>query len=262
MEKLLEELDYRETPMGELVLQRRRFLALGGTVAYEVRLGDAYLMSSLFHESEVQLATLGLGALGGGAGSGRSGVGVGSGGSSTAGLEVVVGGLGLGYTAAAVLDHPGVSQLTVVEYLEPVIDWHRQGLVPNGERLTGDARCTYLKGDFFELARTDGFDPEQPGRRFDAVLLDIDHTPTDVLSPAHADLYTPEGLRRLERFLKPGGVFALWSNDAPEDGFLEVLREVFGEAEGHRIEFPNPLQETAAVNGVYLARSARTPQKA
>ena len=245
MEKLLEELDYRETPMGELVLQRRRFLALGGTVAYEVRLGDAYLMSSLFHESEVQLATLGLGALGGEEPAGASG---------GAGLEVVVGGLGLGYTAAAVLDHPGVSQLTVVEYLEPVIDWHRQGLVPNGERLTGDARCTYLKGDFFELARTDGFDPARPGRRFDAVLLDIDHTPTDVLSPAHADLYTPEGLRRLERFLKPGGVFALWSNDAPEAGFLEVLREVFGEAEGHRIEFPNPLQGTAAVNGVYLAR--------
>lgn len=236
MERLFEELDYRPTPMGALILQRRKILALGGKVAYEVRLGDAYLMSSLFYESEVQLATLALGAL-----EGRE-------------LDVVVGGLGLGYTAAAALDHPGVARVAVVETLEPVIDWHRRGLVPNGERLTADPRCVYVHGDFFEMARTDGFDPEQPGRRFDAVLLDVDHTPSDVLDPSHADLYTAEGLRRLQRFLKPGGVFSLWSNDAPEEAFLEVLRGVFAEAEGHVIEFPNPLQGGTAVNGIYLAR--------
>ena len=82
----IEELDYRKTRMGDLVLQRRHILSLGGRDVYEVKLGDEYLMSSLFHESEVMLARLGLGAL-----EGRA-------------WDVVVGGLGLGYTAAAALD--------------------------------------------------------------------------------------------------------------------------------------------------------------
>jgi hypothetical protein len=96
-----------------------------------------------------------------------------------------------------------VARLTVVEALEPVIDWHRRGLVPNGRKLTDDPRCAYLNADFFALARGAGFDPEQPGRRWDAVLLDIDHTPSQLLNPAHADFYSEAGLRRLQAFLKP-----------------------------------------------------------
>ncbi len=103
------------------------------------------------------------------------------------------------------LDFPQVARLVVVEALEPVIDWHRRGLVPNGRRLTDDPRCAYLNADFFALARGDGFDPDQPGRRWDAVLLDVDHTPSQLLNPAHADFYSEAGLRRLKSFLKPGG---------------------------------------------------------
>ncbi len=83
-----EELDYRETPIGELSLRRRTQLPLGVEV-FEVKLGDEFLMSSLFTEGEIALADLGLADLGGGP------------------LDVVVGGLGLGYSARAVLDHPG-----------------------------------------------------------------------------------------------------------------------------------------------------------
>jgi hypothetical protein len=82
-----EELDYRETPIGELSLRRRTQGPLGVEV-FEVKLGDEFLMSSLFTEGEIALADLGLADLGGGP------------------LDVVVGGLGLGYTARAVLDHP------------------------------------------------------------------------------------------------------------------------------------------------------------
>ena len=44
MEKLFEELDFRTTPIGELILQRRKYLQLDGEVVYEVKLGDAFLM--------------------------------------------------------------------------------------------------------------------------------------------------------------------------------------------------------------------------
>ena len=237
MKPLFEELDYRQTPMGELILQRRRVLALDGAEAVEVKLNGEYLMSSLFTVAEVELSRLGLGKLAG------------------QDWEVVVGGLGLGYTAAAALAFPQVARLVVVEALEPVIDWHRRALVPNGRALTGDPRCAYLHADFFALARGEGFDPAQPGRRWDAVLLDIDHTPGQLLNPSHADFYAEAGLRRMKGFLKPGGVFALWSNDDPDAAFLETLRRAFGNAEGHVAAFENPLTQAKASNGVYVARA-------
>jgi len=55
-----EELDYRRTPLGDLILRRRRVLSLEGREVFEVKLGDEFLMSSLFNEGEIALARLGL----------------------------------------------------------------------------------------------------------------------------------------------------------------------------------------------------------
>lgn len=236
MNPSFEELDYRKTGMGDLVLQRRRMISLEGREIYEVKLGDDYLMSSLFHDAEVALADIGLGGLDG------------------TGWDVVVGGLGLGYTAAAVLKFRQVKRLIVVEALAPVIDWHREGLVPNGSLLTADPRCIYRHADFFAMTRGAGFDPEAGETRFDAILLDIDHTPESWLHASHGDFYSADGMDRLKSFLKPHGIFALWSNDPPEDDFIKRLAAVFGRAEGHRVDFDNPLQHTVATNGVYVAR--------
>ena len=230
-----EELDYQHTALGELTLRRRLALEVDGREVFEVKLNDEYLMSSMFHDSEVALADLGLAAL------------------TDNRLDIVVGGLGLGYTAAAALKHDRVARMIVVEALSPVIDWHQRGLVPNGPQLSGDARCRFHNADFFELARGEGFDPDNPGHRFDAILLDIDHTPHALLNPSHADLYSEDGLLRLKTFLRPGGVFALWSNDPPERGFLSMLSQVFAKVNGHVVEFENPLQGKTASNGVYLA---------
>ncbi len=233
-----EELDWRETPMGEISLRRRRDPASGSDV-YEVKLGDEFLMSSMFTAGEVALAELGLAGL------------------PDAGQDVVVGGLGLGYTADAVLDDDRVRSLVVVDALGEVIEWHRQGLVPLGGRLTSDARCRLVHGDFFAMAAEPrGFDPETPERRFHAILLDVDHSPEHVLHPSHAALYRPEGLRALADRLHPGGVFALWSNDPPSEEFGAVLRGVFPEAEAHVVSFDNPLQGAgaSATNTVYVAR--------
>ncbi len=235
-----EELDFVATPMGELVLQRRRVAALNEADVYEVKLHDDYLMSSLFFEAEVALADLALQQL------------------NRARCDVVVGGLGLGFTAAAALRHDCVQQLVIVEALAPVIDWHRRALVPNGATLTGDPRCHYQHGDFFAMAAANGFDPDIPNRRFDAILLDVDHTPDQHLAPHHAAFYTEEGLQQCLRFLLPGGVLAIWSNEPPEWRFLEMLKGVFGSAEGHTITFPNPIQDRQATNGIYIAQDNTT----
>ena len=238
MEKLFEELDYRETPIGELILQRRRYLQLDNQVVYEVKLGDSFLMSSLFHVVEEALATLGLDALAEGTEA-----------------DVVCGGLGLGYTALAALEHPSLRSIIVVEALDAVIDWHQQGLVPLGPELTADARCRFAHGDFFKLAADAdcGFDPAEAGRKFHAVLLDIDHSPRNLLSPDNAAFYQPEGLAKLAAQLHPGGVFALWSDDPPDDAFLTALRAVFATVEAHVVDFANPLLEKSSASTVYVA---------
>lgn len=242
MKPTFQELDYRPTPLGELTLRRRTILSLDGLEVYEIKLGDAFLMTSLFHEVEVALSRLGLAALDGTPGT----------------ADVVVGGLGLGYTAVAALDHPALRSLVVVETLEAVIDWHREGVVPLGARLAGDPRCRFVHADFFALAADPalGFEPADPGRRFHAVLLDIDHSPRNLLSEQHAAFYSPEGLRLLAGHLHPGGVFGLWSDDPPDEGFLADLRGVFPQVDSQVVTFYNPLQERESASTVYVAKLA------
>src|SRR5215204_5048487 len=160
----IQELGFQKTPLGDLTLRRRTETLLQNREVYEVKLGDEYLMSSLFTESEIQLATLGLEPLDGE-------------------LDVVIGGLGLGYTAAEALKNKMVSRLLVIDLFQVVIDWHEAGLVPMSNALTDDPRCELRQGDFFELARA-GFDSFTPERTFDAILLDIDHSPKHFLGQA------------------------------------------------------------------------------
>ncbi len=235
MSLAFEELDYAPTPMGDLSLRRRRDLRTGEDI-FEVKLGDAFLMSSKFSTSEIALAELGLEACSGD------------------GLNIVVGELGLGYTARRVLDEPRVAELLVIETMAPVIRWHEAGLVPLGPGLTEDRRCRFVEGDFFALAAGDaGFDPACDGRRLDAILLDIDHTPDFHLDPAHAGFYTLPGLTKLRAHLRPGGLFGLWSNEPPDTGFTDRLAAVFASAEAIPVTFWNPLQDREVTQTVYLA---------
>jgi spermidine synthase len=173
-------------------------------------------------------------------------------------LRVVVGGLGLGYTAQAVLSDPRVGDLIVVEAVAEVIAWHQRGLVPCGAQLTEDPRCRMVHGDFFALANSiDGFDPHAPGRRVHAVLADIDHAPRHWLHPSHGAFYTAAGLAQMATHLLPDGVFALWSNDPPDAQFTGLLRKVFTSADAHVVSFPNPLQDRDAANTIYVASVPR-----
>ncbi|GAA2261787.1 hypothetical protein GCM10009853_013600 [Glycomyces scopariae] len=221
--------------MGEISL-RRRYDEEARSEVYEVKLGEEYLMSSLFPVAEIELARLGLARTPG------------------TGLDVVVGGLGLGYTAQAALEDTRLKTLTVVEYSEAVIDWHREELVPDTEGLAADPRVHLLRSDFFAAAMGDAsFHPDEPGRRYDAVLLDIDHTPRHVLHEPHTAFYTVEGLRGVAAKLHEGGCFAMWSDDPADDDFMTALAEVFDDVENREIWFDNPYTGGQSSNSVYLA---------
>lgn len=237
MSDKFEELDYQQTHLGALTLRRRREPIAGGQEVFEVKLDDAFLMSSLFTTGEIALADLALGRL------------------ETKGIDVVVAGLGLGFTADAVLKHDAVDSLIVIEALEAVIAWHRVGLVPLGHELSSDARCRLIQGDFFAMAHpaSDGFDPLEAERQFDAVLVDIDHSPSHVLDDRNKAFYTRAGLRGLERRLRPGGVFAMWSNDPPDVDFEHVLSDVFSTSGTEVISFQNPYSNALSSCSIYIA---------
>jgi spermidine synthase len=230
MSTRFEELDFQPTAMGDLTLRRRVEPTLGVDV-FEVKLGEEFLMSSLFTVAEEELAHLGLAAAEG------------------MDLDVLVGGLGMGYTAVAALADSRVRSVTVIDTLPAVIDWHRRGLLPVSARLTDDPRTALVLDDFFGLMR------REPGAsvRYDAILLDVDHSPRHQLDPSHADLYTVDGLRALTRHLTPDGVFALWSDDPPDEEFVARASAVFAMVTAHVVDFDNPLTAGISSNTVYVA---------
>ncbi|MGI8946603.1 MAG: spermidine synthase [Ornithinimicrobium sp.] len=230
-----EELSFAPTRMGEISLRRRREPITGQQV-YEVRLGEEYLMSSMFTVAEEAMADLALdwGQL--------------------ADPRVLVGGLGLGYTAVAALRHADVAAVDVVETLQPVIDWHEQELLPRSAELVRDPRTRLLAGDFFAMVA--GETPIEGVRSaYEVVLLDIDHAPDFVLDHSHQGFYSPAGLTDLCRLLSAEGVFALWSDRPPDQSFLDSLGAVFAQTRAEVVSFANPLTGGTSRSTVYLARA-------
>lgn len=234
MSRAFEEIDHQCTPLGDISLRRRLEPVLQVDV-WEVKLGDEFLMSSLFTASEEAVATLGLEACQGDA------------------LDVVVGGLGLGHTAVTALADARVARLQVIEALPEVIGWHHDGLVPLGAQLTGDDRCTLRHGDFFALV-DGGIEAVEVGeRRFDAILVDIDHTPSHHLSTGNESFYGAAGFGRICDQLKPGGIFALWSDDPPDADFEALMATSFASVVAHVVSFPNHYTGGESACTVYVA---------
>jgi spermidine synthase len=191
-----ETLDRIPTPDGgELTLHRR------GDELY-IHLDGLELMSSRAHHSERRLAEDALAALG-----------------RRPRPRVLVGGLGMGYTARAALDalagRPG-AEVVVAEVFGAVVEWNRGPLAALAGRPLDDPRVVVEVGD---VARSIA---AAPGR-FDAILLDVDNGPDAFTLDANRDLYTARGLEQIHRALTPGGVVAVWSGK-DDPGFVRRLR--------------------------------------
>ncbi len=203
----LEILAYESSPLGPLCLRRRELLSQPGTFVTEVTLNHEFLMSSLYTDSERVLAQTALALY---AESGHT----------DDGLRVLVGGLGLGYTAREALISERVAQVEVIELLPQVIDWLAQGLVPLSPELNDEPRLVVTQGDVYQ--RLAG----PPGELLDVILIDVDHSPDERLGEENFSFYTESGLQAARQHLAPGGVLAVWSY-AESSPFAEALREVF-----------------------------------
>ncbi len=199
MPPTVEILAYEDTPLGPLCLRRRTTLSEPRQLVTEITLNHEFLMSSLHTDSEQALARLALEQLTG------------------TDWRVLIGGLGLGYTAQAALAWPQVAEVEVVELLPQVVDWLDQGLIPLAESLTADARLRVSPGDIYQRLLA-----EAEGERFDAILIDVDHSPEDQLGAEAHPFYSVDGLGRAAGHLDTGGVLALWSY-AESSPLLEAM---------------------------------------
>ncbi|MGK0437812.1 MAG: spermidine synthase [Paracoccaceae bacterium] len=238
MQHIFEELDYQKTPLGDISLRKRTEPRLDNILIYEVKLGDEFLMSSLFVEAEEQLATLGLQRL--------------KLNHHQQGLNIVVGGLGLGYTALTTVQDKNVARLRTIDVMQPVISWHQQGLLPIGDELAVNPKSELIHGDFFAIATDDHLGVLEDDK-VHAILLDIDHSPSHWLNQGNSGFYNQSSLLKMSLKIVTGGVFGLWSNERPDPEFTKLLNTVFSHTEEHVVSFPNPYSGGESINSVYIS---------
>lgn len=224
----LQILAYETTHLGDLCLRRRELLSRPGTVITEITLDHQLLMSSYNTFSERALADEAVLRHPG------------------HGLSVLVGGLGLGYTAAAALRSERVHSVEVVELFPAVIGFLRDGLVPLSEDLLADARFAVHEGDIYTTlgGRSD--------QVWDLVLIDVDHSPDDHLGDGNEAFYTESGLARAKSHLAPGGILAVWSY-AESSPFADALHATFAAVEIVPVRYLNDLVDEEHTDWLFLA---------
>jgi spermidine synthase len=225
-------LAYEVTKLGLICLRRRELLSRPGTIVTEITLNHEFLMSSYITDSERALARFALDMHHGEQ------------------LSVLVGGLGLGFTAHEVLVAGGarVARVEVVEYLPQVIEWLAQDLVPLARELKADARLVCVEGDVYE--RLSG--PSQ--QKYDLILIDVDHSPDEQLGGSSALFYTEAGLQHARRHLTEAGILAVWSY-AEHSRFATALRGVFRDVRLKPVTVLNDLVDEEQTDWLFFARN-------
>lgn len=196
-----EHIDTATLPNGDVMTLQRR------ADEFSLRVANVELMNSRQHGSEELLAALavdGLGAVGR--------------------VNVLVGGLGMGFTLKAVLDLlPQDARVTVAELVPQVVEWNRSHLGGLADHPLTDPRVSVVVGDVAHLLRA-------AAATFDIVLLDTDNGPEGTTQEDNEWLYGPAGLGAIRTALKPGGVLAVWSV-FPSEAFTRLLGRAGFEAE-------------------------------
>jgi spermidine synthase len=216
----------------ELVLARRG-------EEWVVRNDGRVLMSSRQHGSEDALASMALSAL-------RR-----PGGART----VLVGGLGLGYTLRATLDRIGPDARAVVAEICPeLVEWNRGPVAHLAGRPLDDPRTRLQLGDVAaRIAEARG--------AFDAILLDVDNSPSSMVLAGNDRLYGKRGVRACVDALATGGVLAVWSA-GPDDAYLERLEQAGLEARAVTVPARGP-GAGGARHVLFLGvKSGATPRRA
>ena len=217
-----------ESPRGEIVLRERRDPDAGphAATALELRVNGVFVMDTVETSSEKGLATAALKRV-------------------DQPRNVVVAGLGLGFTVHEVLADKRVERLVVVEIEDALVRWMRDGTVPHGPSYLADDRVTVMTADI-RLAMA-----EATSAAYDLVLLDVDNGPGFLVYDDNEAVYQREFLGQVRDALRPGGAVVIWS--AAESPRLQAeLQHVFGNVVP--IPYDVTLQSRDEHYWIYLSR--------
>jgi len=227
-----EVLAYEETPLGPICLRRRALLSQSDVVVTEVTLNHEFLMSSLYTDSEQALARIAIQMHGGNQ------------------LQVMVAGLGLGYSAYEALTSNQVANVEVVELLPQVIGWMKDGLIPLSQHLTEEPRLSVVQADAYSKLAS------PPEKKYDLILIDVDHSPDDRLGAGESiTFYSGDGLLTAKKHLRPGGVLGVWSY-AESSPFVDALRDSFSTVRIEPITHQNELIHEEHTDWLFFASDA------
>ena len=215
-----EEVARAESERGEIVLLRR------DTGALELRVNGVFVMDTVETSTEQALAEAALAVV-------------------DEPRAVLVGGLGLGFTAHAVLADPRVEKVAVVEIEDAIVGWMRDATVPHGPAFLADERLTIVVADVRAAVA------EATPASYDLVLLDVDNGPGYLGHDSNAEVYAVPFLRQLHDLLRPGGALVVWSA-APDRALGEAVEQVFGAVAP--VPFDVQLQGRAEQYWLYQAR--------
>lgn len=214
-----------ESERGEVVL-RRRTSQLGADVV-ELRVNGIFVMDTFETGTEIELAAVALDLV-------------------PDPRDVVVGGLGLGFTAQRVLADPRVERVMVVEIEDSLVGWMRDGTIAHGPALLADQRLKIVTADILMAIA-------EARSTYDLILLDVDNGPGYLVHEGNAGVYEPTFLARCGDLLNPSGALAIWSAAAAPD-LLAAMRQVFADVEEQAHDVL--LQDRPERYFLYVARQA------
>jgi spermidine synthase len=155
---------------------------------HTIRVGGDVLMTSASHGSEEELAARGCAGL-----------------DNLPRARVLIGGLGMGFTARAALGAlRSDAVVDVVELVGAVVRWNRELIGHLADAPLLDPRVRVIEGDVADVIGA-------ARNHYDAILLDVDNGPEAFTSRENEHLYSRQGLRRARRALRQNGVLAIWS---------------------------------------------------
>jgi len=190
------QIDTARVPGADVELRLRRRGA-----EFSMMLGQNELMNSRLSGSEEALATLACRRI-----------------EAVKRPNLLIGGLGMGFTLRAALAVLGPdARITVAELVPAVIAWARGPMASIFGGSLDDPRTRILSADVIEVIQFHA-------SAFDAILLDVDNGPEGLIRKANDALYDPKGLKAIRRALRPGGVLAVWSS-GPHPLFSKRLRD-------------------------------------
>jgi spermidine synthase len=195
------------TPQGEIQLQQWIETNETGQPVYEIIFNGVFLMASYNERSGKAVATLAIEPLAG----------------ERQVMRVLIGGLGMGYTLQATLDHDGIQAVDVVEIEKHIISWAKRFFGDLNSHALSDPRVRLIQMDLGDYL----FQTEET---YEAVILDVDNGPTWLALESNQRLYEKPTLARIKDLLTEGGVLTVWAAEKYTD-FQKRLEEVFSQAE-------------------------------